>query len=144
MRRCRRIAAVALGVLMLSAGRGYCHDGVRVAAIAPPNTSASHDFKGSSNGLLGGTSSISKIDVHTLLYPGSTTQVLAHYLPWWGPDPRGVDVGYRSDDPHQAFRTFADMRSRGIDGVIVDWYGEGISSTRHGGRPCLNWRSFPG
>ncbi len=125
MRRCRRIAAVALGVLMLSAGRGYCHDGVRVAAIAPPNTSASHDFKGSSNGLLGGTSSISKIDVHTLLYPGSTTQVLAHYLPWWGPDPRGVDVGYRSDDPHQAFRTFADMRSRGIDGVIVDWYGEG-------------------
>ncbi|VWB99187.1 hypothetical protein BLA14095_04661 [Burkholderia lata] len=125
MRACRRIAAVALGALALSAGRGYCHDGVRVAALAPANTSASRDFKGSSNGLLCGTSSISKIDVHTLLYPGSTTQVLAHYLPWWGPDPRGVNVGYRSDDPHQAFRTFADMRSRGIDGVIVDWYGEG-------------------
>ncbi|MBR7991864.1 hypothetical protein KDX08_05330 [Burkholderia cenocepacia] len=125
MRALRRIAAVALGALALSAGSGSSHGGERVAALAPANTSGSRDFKGSSNGLLAGTSSISKIDVHTLLYSGSTTQVLAHYLPWWGPDPRGVNVGYRSDDPHQAFRTFADMRSRGIDGVIVDWYGAG-------------------
>ncbi|HDR9481687.1 TPA: hypothetical protein QDC20_005543 [Burkholderia aenigmatica] len=125
MRAHRRIVAVALGALALSAGHGYCHDGERVAALAPANTSASREFKGSSNGLLAGTSSISKVDVHTLLYPGSTTQVLAHYLPWWGPDPRGLNVGYRSDDPRQAFRTFADMRSRGIDGVIVDWYGQG-------------------
>ncbi|WP_175968318.1 hypothetical protein [Burkholderia sp. BCC0322] len=123
MRALRRNAAAVLGALALSAGHGYGDE--RVATIAPANTSGSRDFKGSSNGLLAGTSSISKIDVHTLLYPGSTTRVLAHYLPWWGPDPRGVDVGYRSDDPSQAYRTFADMQSRGIDGVIVDWYGQG-------------------
>ncbi|WP_175950475.1 hypothetical protein [Burkholderia sp. BCC0405] len=123
MRALRRNAAAVLGALALSAGHGYGDE--RVATLAPANTSGSRDFKGSSNGLLAGTSSISKIDVHTLLYPGSTTRVLAHYLPWWGPDPRGVDVGYRSDDPRQAYRTFADMQSRGIDGVIVDWYGQG-------------------
>ncbi|HEY2025282.1 hypothetical protein [Paraburkholderia sp.] len=51
--------------------------------------------------------------------------MLAHYLPWWfAPQSRGVTVGYRSDDPAQAFRTFKDMQARGIDGVIVDWYGE--------------------
>ncbi|RXV69734.1 hypothetical protein D1006_32435 [Burkholderia stabilis] len=123
MRALRRNVVAVLGALALSAGHGYGEE--RVATIAPANTSGSRDFKGSSNGLLAGTSSVSKIDVHTLLYPGSTTRVLAHYLPWWGPDPRGVDVGYRSDDPHQAYRTFADMQSRGIDGVIVDWYGQG-------------------
>ncbi|KML59640.1 hypothetical protein VL15_10585 [Burkholderia cepacia] len=123
MRALRRNVAAVLGALALSAGHGYCEE--RVATIAPANTSGSRDFKGSSNGLLAGTSSVSKIDVHTLLYPGSTTRVLAHYLPWWGPDPRGVNVGYRSDDPRQAYRTFADMQSRGIDGVIVDWYGQG-------------------
>ncbi|WP_193100700.1 hypothetical protein [Burkholderia sp. Z1] len=123
MRALRRNSVAVLVALALSAGHGYGEE--RVATIAPANTSGSRDFKGSSNGLLAGTSSVSKIDVHTLLYPGSTTRVLAHYLPWWGPDPRGVDVGYRSDDPRQAYRTFADMQSRGIDGVIVDWYGQG-------------------
>lgn len=96
-----------------------------VSTLNAPNTSASPLFRGSSNGNLAGTTAVSKVDVHTLLYPGSTTKVLAHYLPWWGPSPRGLDVGYRSDDPRQAQRTFDDMASRGVDGVIVDWYGEG-------------------
>ena len=119
----QRILLAAFGALALSAGNGYCD--VRVPELAPANTSASRDFKGSPNGVSGGTASVSKVDVHTLLYPGSTTQVLAHYLPWWGPDPRGVAVGYRSDDPNQALRTFEDMHSRGVDGVVVDWYGKG-------------------
>ncbi|WP_254700103.1 hypothetical protein [Trinickia violacea] len=87
------------------------------------NTSASANFKGSSNGNLPGDTNVSKVNVHTLLYPGHTTKVLVHYLPWWGPSPRGVDVRYRSDDPDQIRRTFTDMTSRGIDGVVVDWYG---------------------
>ncbi len=96
-----------------------------VTSLSAPNTSGSVRFKGSSNGNLPGTNSISKVHVHSMLYPGSMTRVLAHYLPWWSPDPRGLDVGYRSDDPPQARRTFADMRSHGVDGLIVDWYGEG-------------------
>jgi hypothetical protein len=111
--------------ITLSIASSYGAESEVVNSLSPANTSGSPSFKGSSNGILPGTASISKVDVHTLLYPGSTTRVLAHYLPWWGPTPRGVDVGYRSDDPRQAERTFADMRSRGVDGVIVDWYGAG-------------------
>jgi hypothetical protein len=76
------------------------------------------------NGNLGGSTSVSDVNIHTLLYPGHTTKVLAHYLPWWFNDPHRVAVGYRSDDPAQAFRTFKDMQARGVDGVIVDWYGQ--------------------
>lgn len=96
-----------------------------VSTLLPPNTSAGATFAGSTNGNLPGSASISKVNVHTLLYPGSTTRVLAHYLPWWGPDPRGLNSGYRSDDPQQALRTFTDMQSRGVDGVMIDWYGKG-------------------
>jgi hypothetical protein len=32
-------------------------------------------------------------------------------------------VGYNSVDPDQVHRQITDMISRGIDGVIVDWYG---------------------
>jgi len=93
--------------------------------LAPANTSASHTFAATRNGNLGGSTSVSDVNIHTLLYPGHTTKVLAHYLPWWfSAESRGVAVGYRSDDPEQAYRTFKDMQARGIDGVIVDWYGE--------------------
>jgi hypothetical protein len=96
-----------------------------VRNLAPPNTSASHTFVATRNGNLGGSTSVSDVNVHTLLYPGSTTKVLAHYLPWWfDSQSRGVVVGYRSDDPTQALRTFKDMQARGVDGVIVDWYGQ--------------------
>ncbi|MBN3804177.1 hypothetical protein GXB81_14120 [Paraburkholderia sp. Ac-20336] len=93
--------------------------------LAPPNTSASRTFEATRNGNLGGSTSVSDVNIHTLLYPGHTTKVLAHYLPWWfNPESRGVAVGYRSDDPAQALRTFKDMHARGVDGVIVDWYGQ--------------------
>jgi hypothetical protein len=96
----------------------------RGQTLLPPNTSASHTFAATPNGNLGGATSVSDVNVHTLLYRGHTTKVLAHYLPWWfDPDKRGVKVGYRSDDPAQAERTFKDMQARGVDGVIVDWYG---------------------
>lgn len=113
--------AVILSALTLTA---QCAEPVR--SLAPANTSASRSFEGSPNGNLGGSTSVSNVNIHTLLYPGHTTKVLAHYLPWWGPNPksRGVAVGYRSDDPLQALRTFKDMQARGVDGVIVDWYGQ--------------------
>lgn len=41
---------------------------------------------------------------------------------WFG-DARHWDSGYRSDDPKQVARQVDDMMSRGIDGVIVAWYG---------------------
>ena len=43
-------------------------------------------------------------------------------MPWWG-DPRHITVGYNSHDPNQIHNQITDMISRGIDGVIIDWYG---------------------
>lgn len=94
-----------------------------VASLLLPNTAAPN-FTGSSNGNLSGQSDISTVNVHSLLYPGHTTLVLAHYTPWWGAYQRGVNVGYNSGDPLQAQRTFDSMSQRGVDGVIIDWYGK--------------------
>jgi len=95
-----------------------------VTSIAPPNTSASLQFRGTSNGNLSGNTSVSKVNIHTLLYPAHTTKVLAHYLPWWGASSH-INIGYSSTDPEQIARTFDDIDSRGIDGIVVDWYGKG-------------------
>jgi len=34
-----------------------------------------------------------------------------------------MSVGYASNDPAQVKRQVDDMLSRGIQGVIIDWYG---------------------
>jgi len=65
---------------------------------------------------------VSKADIHTMLREGSRTRVLVRYMPWWG-DPKHIDVGYREDDPRQVRRQLEDMKSRGLDGAIMAWYG---------------------
>jgi hypothetical protein len=85
------------------------------------NTSASSNFVNQTNGNLG-ANNVSKLDVHSLLYSGATTKVYAQLLLWFG-QPDHIDVGYNSTDPAQVQRQITDMISRGIDGVIVDWYG---------------------
>ena len=85
------------------------------------NTSAADTFQSQTNGNLGATN-VSKVDLHTLLYVGATTQIYAHFMPWFG-DPRHMAVGYNSQDPTQIHRQITDMISRGIDGMIIDWYG---------------------
>lgn len=85
------------------------------------NTSAANNFSSQSNGNLG-ANNVSKMDVHTLLYSGTTTKVLAQLLLWFG-QPDHMNVGYSSNDPAQVQRQVEDMISRGMDGVIVDWYG---------------------
>ena len=85
------------------------------------NTSAANSFQSQSNGNLGATN-VSKANMHSLLYPGNRTKIYAHLMPWFG-DPRHMSVGYNSQDPAQIHRQIGDMISRGIDGVIIDWYG---------------------
>jgi len=80
-----------------------------------------------SNGNLGATN-VSKVNMHSLLYPGNRTKIYAHLMPWFG-DPRHMSVGYNSQDPEQLNRQITDMISRGIDGVIIDWYGSRDSFT---------------
>ena len=85
------------------------------------NTSAASSFTTQSNGNLG-ANNVSKLNIHSLLYPGATTRILAQMLLWFGQSDH-MNVGYSSGDPAQVHRQITDMISRGIDGVIVDWYG---------------------
>ncbi len=106
---------------------GICVAGTSVvptttlAAQTSNNTSAVNSFVAQSNGN-SGAGNVSKVDVHTLLYPGSTTKLYAHLMLWFGGS-NHMNVGYSSTDPNQVHRQITDMISRGIDGVIVDWYG---------------------
>ena len=87
------------------------------------NTSAANTFQNQSNGNLG-AANISKVDIHSLLYPGATTKIYAHLLLWFG-ESNHMNIGYNSNDPTQVHNQIEDMISRGIDGVIIDWYGPG-------------------
>lgn len=97
--------------------------GTSLTAQTANNTSAAASFPSQNNGNLG-ANNVSKVNVHSLLYSGSTTKVLAQLLVWFGKS-NHMDVGYNSTDPAQVKRQVEDMISRGIDGVIVDWYGPG-------------------
>lgn len=85
------------------------------------NTSVAASFGAQSNGNEGGAN-VSKVDTRTLLYPGATTKIYAHFMPWFGQGGH-IDVGYTSSDPNQVKRQVSDAISRGISGFIEDWYG---------------------
>jgi hypothetical protein len=92
-----------------------------LSAETANNTSAADSFQMQSNGNLG-ANNVSKVNVHTLLYPGASTKIFAHLMLWFG-DSKHMNVGYNSNDADQVQRQITDMMSRGIDGVIIDWYG---------------------
>jgi hypothetical protein len=92
-----------------------------LAAQTSNNTSTANSFVKQSNGNLGATN-VSKVDIHNLLYEGATTEIFAEIQPWFG-DKRHMQVGYISWDPNQVNRQLTDMLSRGITGVVIDWYG---------------------
>jgi hypothetical protein len=92
------------------------------------NTSAANAFSTQSNGNLGATN-VSKLDTRSLLYPGSTTKIFAHLVLWFGRSDH-MNVGYSSTDPLQVKRQITEMISRGIDGVVMVWYGPNNSIDR--------------
>jgi len=98
-----------------------------LAAETGNNTSTSPAFLGSPNGNIAGKNNISKVDATTLLYPGSTTKIYAHLMPWFGGS-NHLNVGYASDDPAQVTRQVNDMLSRGLSGAILDWFDDDSAS----------------
>ena len=113
-------------VLLLSAtgvcmAANYVVPTTTLAAQTTNNTSAATSFVGQTNGNLG-AGNVSKVDVHSLLYTGATTKIYAHLLLWFG-GTNHMSVGYSSTDATQIHNQITDMISRGIDGVIIDWYG---------------------
>jgi hypothetical protein len=73
-------------------------------------------------------SNISKKNLHTLLYPGATTEIYAHLMPWHNSSGH-KKFGYESNSLVQCQAQVADMFSRGIRGLTPDWYGP--DSTHH-------------
>lgn len=89
------------------------------------NTSGAATFLTQSNGNIA-PQNVSKMPVRDLMYPGSTSKMYAHFMPWFG-GTNHMNVGYRSDDPAQVQRQVTDMISRGIEGAIINWYGPNFS-----------------
>lgn len=117
---------LSVAVLLLSAASvcvagDYVVPTTTLAAQTSNNTSAANGFVTQTNGNPG-AGNVSKIDIHSLLYSGANTKVYAHLLLWFGGS-NHMNVGYSSTDAAQIHRQITDMISRGIDGVIIDWYG---------------------
>ncbi len=91
------------------------------AAETGNNTSAASSFAGWTDGNIAPTN-VSKVDVHKLLYAGTTAKVYAHLMPWFG-DSSHLNIGYTSWSAAQVALQVNDMISRGINGMVIDWYG---------------------
>ncbi len=115
------IAAVLVFPLAGHAGTLAITPTTTLATQTANNTSAAGGFGTQSNGNLG-AASVSKVDIHSLLYPAAQTKVFAHLVLWFGQSDH-MNIGYSSTDPAQARRQISDMVSRGIDGVVMVWYG---------------------
>jgi PKD repeat protein len=92
-----------------------------LSAETANNTSAADSFTTLSNGAPA-PGNVSKLAISKLLYPGAKTAIYAHFMPWFGQSSH-INVGYISDDATQVHKQVVDMISRGMGGVIVDWYG---------------------
>lgn len=127
----RSIQFVVAVSLLAASGVGWASSSSYVvptttlAAQTSNNTSAANSFQTQTNGNRG-AGNISKVDIHSLLYSGASTKVYAHLMVWFGQS-NHMNIGYSSTDPNEVASQINDMVSRGIDGVIVDWYGPGNS-----------------
>jgi hypothetical protein len=120
--RCTGFALVMLLAVPVVCSAGtYVVPTTTLSAQTANNTSAANNFATQSNGNRG-VGNVSKVDLHSLLYAGATTKVYAHLMLWFGRS-NHMNVGYSSADAAQVKRQIHDMISRGINGVIIDWYG---------------------
>lgn len=122
LRRLLAFAVLPVVMPIVCSASSYVIPTTTLAALTSNNTSAGNSFGSQSNGNRG-AGNVSKVDVHSLLYSGSITKVYAHLMLWFGPGSGHMNVGYSSTDPGQVNNQINDMVSRGIDGVIIDWYG---------------------
>jgi hypothetical protein len=119
------VRSLCFAIILIFAAQAFAGTAVRptttLAGETGNNTSAADSFPGLSNGNIA-AGNISKEPIRSLLYPGATTKIYVHLMPWFG-GTNHVNVGYNSATAAQATRQVADMISRGVDGAIIDWYG---------------------
>jgi len=98
------------------------HADTTLAAQTGNNTSAS-DAVGAYTSQHAASGNVSKVPLRSLLYPGAKTRVFAALMAWFGKSGH-IAVGYNSQSSTQVKKQVEDMRSRGIEGAIVAWYGK--------------------
>ncbi len=121
----RKVILVVIVVITLILGTSAATTVVPTTTLAREtgnNTSAADTFKTQSSANLG-AGNISKVPMRSLLYAGSTTKLYVHLMGWFG-GTNHMNVGYTSNDATQVAKQVDDMMGRGIDGAILDWYGQ--------------------
>lgn len=66
---------------------------------------------------------VSPVSVHTL-FPGTSVPIFGHITPWSGSTSH-TSIGVNYNTTAWANAAVADMKRRGFDGCIIDWYGSG-------------------
>jgi hypothetical protein len=69
---------------------------------------------------------VSNVDVHTLIPSRPDLRWFAHATPWFRAGGGGghQDIGLNNDSPAYVASMLADMKRRGFDGVVINWYGQ--------------------
>jgi hypothetical protein len=122
----RFFSALFLSLAMLASSSLASVNVVPTTTLAKesgPNTSASPNFAGAKNGVPSGTHNVSRVNIHSSL-PDQSTKVYAHFMPWFGKS-NHENVGYDSTSPIQTDKQVEDMVERGLNGTLIDWYGQG-------------------
>jgi hypothetical protein len=119
-----RFFAVAISFLLLTLA-SYGQDSVgqvtTYSALTSRNTSAA--LAPNVQTVTGAPSeNVSKIPITSLLPSASSTRVLVHLDVWFG-SATHENVGYSSTNANQVQQQVADILSRGVSGVIVNWHG---------------------
>ncbi len=136
MRRALATLTLALCALAASAQNLTITPTTTYAAETGVNTSQPAGFTTQSDGNIGGAN-ISKVDTHTLLYPGFNGKIYAHVVGWFGGSNHN-NIGYNSSDPAVVKAQINDMVSRGIDGIIHVWYGAGTNISNLEAQAVMN------
>ena len=124
--RTRLLAALAvllLAVPFTSAANLTITPTTTLAAETGNNTSTASTFVTSTNGNLG-AGNVSKQPLRDLIYPAFSGQVFVNWVPWWG-QANHINIGYSEANPAQLEAQVNDMISRGVDGLVVDWWHAG-------------------
>ena len=66
---------------------------------------------------------VSKTDVHTLIPKRPDLRWFAHATPWFGPN-NHIDIGLNNNTDAYVAAMITDMKNRGFNGVVINWYGK--------------------
>lgn len=93
-----------------------------LAQLTQNNTSCADSFPGWINGV----AKAGNVSHEPL---GIPQMKLVHRCDWWGTTSH-PNIGVNSADPVYCAKTAADMKARGLDGCLLDWYGQGHNTDK--------------